>query len=106
MTRETIGGNICFTYIPSEKFKTGFFSAQMALPLTAEAAGRNALLVNVLSRGTARCPDIEALGRELDLLYGARLDPTVRKKRTSSSALWPAVWTTASWAGRSAFWSP
>ena len=63
MTRETIGGNICFTYIPSEKFKTGFFSAQMALPLTAEAAGRNALLVNVLSRGTARCPDIEALGR-------------------------------------------
>ena len=80
MTRETIGGNICFTYIPSEKFKTGFFSAQMALPLTAEAAGRNALLVNVLSRGTARCPDIEALGRELDLLYGARLDPTVRKK--------------------------
>ena len=80
MTRETIGGNICFTYIPSEKFKTGFFSAQMALPLTAEAAGRNALLVNVLSRGTVRCPDIEALGRELDLLYGARLDPTVRKK--------------------------
>ena len=80
MTRETIGENIYFTYIPSEKFKTGFFSAQMALPLTAEAAGRNALLVNVLSRGTARCPDIEALGRELDLLYGARLDPAVRKK--------------------------
>ena len=31
MTRETIGGNICFTYIPSEKFKTGFFSAQMEI---------------------------------------------------------------------------
>ena len=90
MTRETIGGNICFTYIPSEKFKTGFFSAQMALPLTAEAAGRNALLVNVLSRGTVRCPTPRC----------------ARRGRTSSSALWPAVWMTASWAGRSAFWSP
>ena len=79
MTRETIGGNICFTYIPSEKFKTGFFSAQMALPLTAEAAGRNALLVNVLSRGTARLPDMTALGRELDMLYGARLGPQLRR---------------------------
>ena len=80
MTRKKIKENTCLTYIPSEKFKTGFFSAQLIVPLSRETAGLNALLVNVLSRGTARCPDMAAIGRELDMLYGARLEPTVRKK--------------------------
>ena len=80
MTRQMLMENVYLTYIPSEKFKTSFFSAQMAVPLRAETAGLNALMVNVLSRGTARCPDMAAIGRELDMLYGARLEPTVRKK--------------------------
>ena len=80
MTRQLLTDNVYLTYVPSDKFKTGFLSAQMAMPLSRETAGLNALLVNVLSRGTARCPDLDALGRELDMLYGARLDPTVRRK--------------------------
>lgn len=80
MERRELKDNVYFTYIPSEKFKTGLFSAQLALPLRRETAHLSALLVNVLSRGTERCPDLRALGRELDLLYGARLDATVRKK--------------------------
>lgn len=80
MTRQLLTDNVYLTYVPSDKFKTGFLSAQMAVPLARETAGRNALLVNVLSRGTSRCPDMDALGRELDMLYGARLDPTVRRK--------------------------
>ena len=80
MTRQMLMENVYLTYIPSEKFKTSFFSAQMAVPLRAETAGLNALMVNVLSRGTARCPDMAAIGRELDMLYGAPLEPTVRKK--------------------------
>ena len=80
MTRQLLMNNVYLTYIPSEKFKTSFLSAQMAAPLEKETAGRNALLVNVLNRGTVRCPDMAAIGRELDMLYGARLDPTVRKK--------------------------
>lgn len=80
MTRQPIGDGIYLTYVPSQKFKTGFLSAQMAVPLTRETACYNALLVNVLSRGTQRCPDLAALGRTLDLLYGAQLEPTVRKR--------------------------
>lgn len=80
MTRQMILDNVYLTYIPSEKFKTGFLSAQLVAPLRKETAGLNALLVNVLSRGTQRCPDMAALNRELDLLYGARLEPAVRKK--------------------------
>ena len=80
MIRKKIAENTCLTYIPSEKFKTSFFSAQMIVPLSRETAALNALLVNVLSRGTVRCPDMAAIGRELDMLYGAQLEPTVRKK--------------------------
>ena len=80
MTRQLLMDNVYLTYVPSEKFKTGFLSAQMAAPLDRETAPRNALLVNVLNRGTVRCPDMAAIGRELDLLYGARLEPAVRKK--------------------------
>jgi len=72
--------NVYFTYVPSEKFKTSLLSAQMAVPLREETAAHNALLVNVLGRGTARCPDMAALGRELDLLYGASLSAGVRKQ--------------------------
>lgn len=79
MTRQMLMDHVYLTYIPSEKFKTSFFSAQMAAPLRPDTAGRNALLVNVLSRGTARFPDMAALGRELDMLYGARLGPQLRR---------------------------
>ena len=80
MTRQMLNENVYLTYIPSEKFKTNFLSAQMVFPLMKETAGRNALLVNVLNRGTVRCPDLTAIGRELDMLYGAHLVPSVRKK--------------------------
>ena len=80
MTRQNLMDNVYLTYVPSEKFKTSFLSAQMVVPLAPETAGLNALLVNVLGRGTLRCPDMAAIARELDLLYGARLEPSVRKK--------------------------
>ena len=80
MTRQMIMDNVYLTYIPSEKFKTSFLSAQMVMPMKKETAGLNALLINVLSRGTVRCPDMAAMSRQLDLLYGARLEPVVRKK--------------------------
>lgn len=80
MARQMLMDNVYLTHIPSEKFKTAFFSAQLVMPLGKETAGRNALLVNVLSRGTLRFPDMGALSAHLDRLYGARLEPTVRKK--------------------------
>ena len=93
MARQMLMDNVYLTYIPSEKFKTAFFSAQMVMPLEKDTAGRNALLVNVLSRGTLRFPDMQALSAHLDRLYGARLEPTVRKKGENQVfGLWPAAW--------------
>ena len=79
MAREQILENTYLTYLPSEKFKTGFLSAQLILPLAEETAALDALLVNVLDRGTERYPTMEALSARLDELYGARLEPSVRK---------------------------
>ena len=79
MSREQILENTYLTCLPSEKFKTGFLSAQMILPLAEETAALDALLVNVLNRGTQRYPSMEAVSARLDELYGARLEPTVRK---------------------------
>ena len=80
MARQMLMDNVYLTCIPSEKFKTSFLSAQLVMPLEKGTAGRNALLVNVLSRGTQRFPDMASLSGQLDRLYGARLEPTVRKK--------------------------
>lgn len=80
MTREQLMDTVYLTYVPSRKFKTGLLSAQLVTPLGRDTAALNALLVNVLSRGTVNCPDMAALSARLDQLYGARLTPTVRKK--------------------------
>lgn len=80
MTRQCLMDNVYLTYVPSEKFKTSFMSAQMVVPMTRETSALNALLVNVLSRGTVRFPDMAAISRHLDSLYGARMEPVVRRK--------------------------
>ena len=77
--REELLDNVFLTYVPSRKFKTALLSAQIVSPLSRETAGRNALLVNVLSRGTVDYPDLTALNARLDQLYGAQIEPTVRK---------------------------
>lgn len=80
MTRQCLMDNVYLTYVPSEKFKTSFMSAQMVVPMTRETSAYNALLVNVLSRGTVSFPDMAAISRQLDNLYGAHLEPVVRRK--------------------------
>ncbi|QNL43283.1 insulinase family protein [Oscillibacter hominis] len=80
MRRMELGQGVYFTYLPSDKFKTSFLSAQFVTPLRAETASAHALIPAVLRRGTARYPDMQSLSAALDLLYGARVEYTVRKK--------------------------
>lgn len=81
--------NVYLTYVPAVKFKTDFLSAQFITPLTAETAGYNALLPAVLQRGTMRYPDMQQLSAALDLLYGANLEHSVRKR--GENQLWGFV---------------
>lgn len=79
-TRKEILPGVFLTCLQTDKFKTGLLSVNFLTPLTRENASKNALIPSVLRRGTTRCPDMDALARRLDSLYGARLEPLVRKK--------------------------
>ncbi len=71
------------TQVRSTKFKTGVLSLQLILPLKKETAALGALLPAVLRRGTVRFPDTASLSAALDMLYGAGISCTVRKKAES-----------------------
>ena len=68
------------TCINTEKFKTGCLTVTLVGGLSRETAASSALLPRVLRRGSSEHPDMERLSAALDELYGARLEPTVRKK--------------------------
>ena len=78
--RIQLSDGVYLTYLPARKFKTSLLSAQFVTPLRQETASAWALLPAVLRRGTVRYPDLGALSAQLDRLYGASVDYTVRKK--------------------------
>ena len=80
---------VYLTYVPAVKFKTDFLSVQFVSPLRPETAGRNALLSAVLDRGCRRYPDLQQLSAALDLLYGANIEHSVRKR--GENQLWGFV---------------
>ena len=76
--RELLPG-VALTCIKTDKFKTGCLSVSLLTQLYREDAAKNALLPMVLRRGTSSLPDMEHISAALDMLYGARLEPQVRK---------------------------
>ncbi len=68
------------TAVKADRFKTGCLSLTLLAPHTKKTAAMNAVLPYVLRRGTARFSDMQALAAELDDLYGARIEPAIRKK--------------------------
>ena len=78
--RITIRPNVFLTYVNTDKFKVNTISVNMLCPLNPETASKNALIPRVLRRGTISLPDMKSLSEYLDELYGARIEPIVRKK--------------------------
>ena len=66
--------------VHTNKFKSSYLSVTLLTPLDRETAGANALIPEVLRRGTAVHPDMESLSAALDELYGGAVEPIVRKK--------------------------
>ncbi len=61
------------------RFKQGCLSLQFLRQMTKEEAALNALLPNLLLRGTQSHPSLRAITEHLDLLYGASVSPLVRR---------------------------
>lgn len=78
--REKLGKGISFTCITTKQFKTSCMSLNLILPLGQVNASVCAVLPKVLRQGTAAYPDRGRLGAYLDSLYGARIEPFVRKR--------------------------
>lgn len=69
--------------VSTNKFKTSLFSVSLVVPLQEETATANALVGDVLYRGSEKYPDMEALSAATDDLYGTSLSPIVRQKGES-----------------------
>lgn len=78
-TREEILPGVWLTALRTDKFRTDTLSVTLLTQLSRENAAMNAVIPSVLRRGTARCPDMDALAAELDGLYGAAAVPVVRR---------------------------
>lgn len=80
VTRKELASGVDLIYVRTEKFKTGTLSVSLAVPLRRETATANALLLDVLYRGSEKYPDIEAISAAEDKLYGLAVYPSVRQR--------------------------
>ncbi len=76
--REILPG-INLRVVQTDRFKTACFSASFLMPLNVSDAAKNALIPQVLRRGTRTLPDMMRISAALNEQYGARIEPRVRK---------------------------
>jgi predicted Zn-dependent peptidase len=65
--------------VQTDKFRTGTFSVSFLRPLLREEAAKNALLMNVLARGTRAYPDMERLQAACSDAWGVEATPFIRQ---------------------------
>lgn len=80
LTRHEVAPYVILTCLTTDKFKTGCLSISLLTQLCRETAAKNALIPRVLRRGGMEHTDMAAISAALDELYGARIEPVVRKK--------------------------
>ncbi|MBQ9686826.1 MAG: insulinase family protein [Oscillospiraceae bacterium] len=78
-SRSELLPGVYLSHLRSDKFKTACMSVNLLTQLTRENAAMNALIPQVLRRGTTRYGDMEQLSRRLDELYGTAIEPVVRR---------------------------
>lgn len=78
-SRSELMPGVFLSHLRSDKFKTACMSVNLLTQLTRETASMNALIPAVLRRGTTRYPDMEKLSARLDELYGAAIEPVIRR---------------------------
>lgn len=77
--RKEIMPRVYLTWVPADKFKSGIYTVNLVAPLNKNEAALNAVLPKILRRGTSGAPTMDAIAARLDMLYGAKIEATVRK---------------------------
>lgn len=78
--RRSLGRGVHLTAVTTPKFNASCVSVNFILPLDAANAPGYAMLVHLLRRGCESYPDMKRLAAALDELYGARIEPYVRRR--------------------------
>ena len=78
-SRSELMPGVFLSHLQCDKFKTACLSVTLLTQLGRETASMNALIPAVLRRGTARYGDMEQLAARLDELYGAAIEPVIRR---------------------------
>ena len=68
-----LGKNLTLRLCQTQKFKTEMLSVSAVVPICEQKPYMTSLLLSVLLRGTKRYPDISAINRRLDYLFGTEL---------------------------------
>ena len=78
-SRQELFPCVYLTALRTDKFKTGCLSASLLTQLRRDTAADNGILPYVLRRGTTALPDRRRVSARLEELYGASIEPVVRK---------------------------
>jgi len=78
--RKELQPGVLLTIVSTDKFKTSCIGVNFLCGLNMEKASFLAMIPSVLLRGCEKYEDMRKLNRELDSLYGARIEPYIRKK--------------------------
>ena len=75
----SIDNHITLRCCRDTRFKQGCLSFQLVQPMSADTSAKNALIPNLLLRGTNAHPTLRSITARLDELYGAAVSPLVRR---------------------------
>ncbi len=75
----TLAPGVRLRHLQTPRFKQSCISIQLLTPMARQTAALNALLPNVLLRGSQNYPDLSAITRRMDDLYGAAISPMTRR---------------------------
>ncbi len=73
MKRYQLANDIALTVLETDRFKAAMLSVNLIVPIDAEKAAKNTLLLRVLKQGSANYPSLAAINTRLDDLYAADL---------------------------------
>lgn len=83
LNKKTIADGVSLVSVNVNQFKTNEIAIALALPLKKETAAANALMIQLLSRRSAKYPSLLDINTKLADLYGASLVASVSKNGES-----------------------
>lgn len=79
LERTALGEGLYFNSVRDQRFHKNLLTVNFILPLCAQTAGENALVLLMLEKGSKTYPTFRALSKKLDLLYGAAVSVNTSK---------------------------